>query len=146
MTKTLTQLLNESPEYMTSAYSRNGALGFRGTKEQIERAYNLFLNYYKSGLRLRWINDGLAFIAISPENVREAIKLYLYVNLLHSKEVPSRTTWDEETGIFTLIQDIGLAEKLSNEGADEFMALVQAKTFIPLNESTSIDHEYKFVK
>jgi hypothetical protein len=142
MTKTLTDLLAESPTYLTCTYSRNGALGFRGTKEAINKAHMLFINYDKTS-RLRWISDDLAYIAISPARIRAAIKTYLYVNLLHSKEVPSYSEWDEETGVYTLHQDVESAERLSTEDADAFMAAIQGTFSIPSHESTAVDHEYR---
>jgi hypothetical protein len=144
MTKTLSDLLADSPTYLTCHYSRNGALGFKGSKESIERAHNLFVNYDRMS-RLRWVSGDLAYIAISPARIRAAIKTYLYVNLLHSKEVPSYSEWDEEAGVFTLHQDIENAERLSSEGADEFIANLQTASFIPSNDSTAVDHEYRTV-
>lgn len=145
MSRAYDRLLTESPEYLTCAYGSSQALGLRGSKEAIEKAHTLFVNYASTRNRLHWVDPQLAFFTISRDKVRSAIKLFLYVNLLHGGDVGSYSTWDEDTGTYTLIQDTKRAEDLSAQEADLFMTTIRTRHFIPADYSSAVDHEYRMV-
>lgn len=125
------KLIADSPDFSLCRYGRNSALGMRGTKGQIDLATNLFANYDRPVIA-RPLSHDLSYITTSPRRVRAAIKLYLHVNLLHSREVPSYSTWDEETGVYTLESDDAKAEAIAAQDADAFMSHIRLRfPFIP---------------
>lgn len=135
MSQTYSTFLSQSPEFRICRWGRGHALGFRGTVDQINSAWYLFVNYDKDCV-LHWLRDDFAYISMTLPRLRSALKLYLYVNILHSKEAASHHTWDEAAGTYDLIQDIATANELAEADVAHFMASLQTKSFIPLDEST----------
>ncbi len=142
--KTYDALINDIPELYQAAYGKSGtiALGMRGTARQIELMHNLISNYDGAHVLYK-LSPDLSYLSIRPARLHAAIKTFLYCNLLLSKEVKAHSTWDEETGEYTLIQDVETAERLAGEGADAFMAAIPTKSFLPSERSTP-SHEYQF--
>lgn len=140
--KTYDRLTSDCPELYQTAYGRKGriALQMRGSARQIELMTNLMVNYDGPHI-LHRLSPDLSFISTTPARLRAAIKLFLYVNVLLSKEAGSYDTWDEETGTYTLTQDTQTAERLAAEGADAFMLIIPTKSFLPTDYSTPA-HEY----
>lgn len=143
-TKTLDKLLNDSPELMTCAYGKAGriALALKGDPAKVTLMYDLISNYHGSCI-LHRLSPDLSYVSLTPASLRAAIQLFLYVNILHSKEAGSYETWDEETGVYTLSQDTAAAEALSARDAAAFVAAIPVKSFIPSDYSTP-SHEYQF--
>lgn len=141
--KTYQRLIDDLPELMLTAFGRSGrrALGMRGSARQIELMYNLMSNY-DGACRLHRLTPDLSFVSTTPARLHKAIRLFLYCNVLLSKEAGSFDTWDEDTGVYTLTQDTATAERLAVEGADAFLARILVKSFLPSDYSTPA-HEYQ---
>ncbi len=129
MTKTYAQFLAEPLTYSICQYGNGVAIKFKGEKEYIEKAHALFCNF-DATRKLNWINNDSAYISGTISRIKAAIKLYLYVNILHSKELPSSESWDEETGIYTLEQDEKGAELFAEQESSDFMAHLKSESFI----------------
>ncbi len=142
--KTYLKLIDDSPDLMTCAYGRSGrvALGMRGPADKVNLMYDLISNYDGPHI-LHRLSPDLSYISITPARLRAAIKLFIYVNVLHAKEAGSYDTWDEETGVYTLTQDVETAERLANEGAAAFMSSIPTKSFLPSDRSTP-SYEYEW--
>lgn len=135
--KTYAKLLADSPELITCKYGRGDALGFRGTREQIDRAYALFSNYTAQASKhgpyepkLKWIGDHLAFISTPLEAARAAIKTFLYVNILLAKEVEVADFYDEQTDQWMELRDDDKAEQMADADADAFMQTIKTESFV----------------
>lgn len=140
MTKIYQDLISEPLEYLICRYGKTYALGLKGEQYYINRAHTLFCNYDKVS-KLHYLSPEFAYLTISPERLRAAIKLYLHVNLLHSREVGSYSTWDEDTGEYNLVTDDKGAEVLAAHDADLFMSSLKTKSFMPTDRASAA-HEY----
>lgn len=148
MSQAFNDLVSGKPQYLLTPYSRSHALGFKGDTEDINLAYNLFSNYDDTHLAppISWISHGLAFISMTPERLRETIRIYLEVNMLHRKEVATTSMWDEENAIYTLVQDEEAATIIAGIEADAFVRdHVQYVNFLPVTTfSTNSSESYKY--
>jgi hypothetical protein len=130
MSNTYKNLLSEPLQYVVCQYGNGVALGFEGNKEFIDKAHTLFCNF-DANKKLNWLNNDFAYISSTMAKIKEAVKLYLYVNILHAKEVQTKELWDEENGIYTLIQDEDTANQLAEAEATDFMSRLKTVSFIP---------------
>lgn len=137
MSKTYEKLLTESPEYAICAYGSASALGMSGSAESINKAWNLFCNFDRE-VTLHRITDSLSYISTSKERLKAALSLYLYVNILHSKEVPSVEHWDEETGVYLSTHDDNLVKDMVCDDIKHFFENLKVKSFIPSSYSSEI--------
>ncbi len=142
--KTYDQLLKESPIFYITRYGTGHILGMEGSDYSIKLAHTLFCNYNKTSM-LHWLRPNFAYFTISPEAIRKSIKTFLYVNILHNKEVPSTHIWDEENETFSIIADEKLVEGMSSQDADRFMSSLQIKAFMPSDKATPAI-EYSLIK
>jgi len=126
---TLTKLIADSPEMLTCKYGKHDAIGFRGTRAQIDAAFNLFSNYGQH-YSLRWAGDNLAFISTPLSKVRAAIKAYLRTNILLAREVEVADYYDEATDQWTELRDDEKAEALAEQDADAFMQTIKTESFV----------------
>ena len=126
---TYTRLIADSPEMIQCAYGRGIALGMRGTRAQIDGAFNLMSNYGQH-YALRWVRDDLAFISTSVSRARAAIKTFLYVNILLAKEVEVADYLDEETGEWMELRDDEKADQMAEQDADAFMQTIKTESFV----------------
>ena len=129
MTKTYTQFIAEPLSYSICQYGNGVAIKFKGPKEYIEKAHNLFCNF-DATRKLNWLDNESAYISGTMLRIKNAVKLYLYTNILHNKEVAVNESWDEETGIYTLTQDEKTAELLAEQESSDFMANLKTESFI----------------
>lgn len=129
MTKTYAQFLAEPLSYSICQYGNGVAIRFKGAKEYIEKAHNLFCNF-DATRKLNWLDNESAYISGTIPRIKNAIKLYLYLGILSNKEVDVSESWDEETGVYTLTQDEKTAELLAEEESSDFMAHLKTDSFI----------------
>lgn len=133
MTKTYQDLLAEPLTYSLSPYGRGVALGMRGARPVIERMETLLSNYDDSRNRLIYLGEEYAYVSTSIQRLRDAIRLYLHVNILHAHEVGKTETWDEESGVYTLEQDETRAASLADEEATDWIKrLLESSQSVPL--------------
>jgi len=136
MSKVYDKLLIDSPEMLICYYGTDGkAIGMRGERSKIDLMHNLFCNFapetskqYKEP-KLGFAGN-LAFISMTLERAKEAIRLYIYLNLLLSKEVESISQFDEETGEYQLEQDEQLANEIAIRESDLFALTFKTESFI----------------
>lgn len=137
--KTYERLLLDSPEMSLVRYGRSHALGMKGPRHLIDKAHNLFVNYDRV-CTLHRLSDELSYILTTPERVRASIKLYLYVNLLHSREVGSYSTWDEDTEKYAIVAEEAKAENISSHDASLFMEHIKLRfKFMPSDRATGAE-------
>lgn len=130
--KTYESLVQSNPSLYQCQYGRSGrvAIQMRGSAAQIELFHTLVENY-DGPHTLHRLSPDLAYFSITPTRLKAAIRLFLYVNILHSREAGSYETWDEDTGVYTLTQDEQTAERLAAADAETFMASIPTKSFLP---------------
>ncbi len=142
MSKTLDALIASCPEMTFGPHREYTGLRMRGTKDQIESLHNLLSNFTHQRLggmphepKVQWITradygPGLAFIAVSMDNIRRAIKTYLYVNILLAKEVADTSFWDENEDEYIIDRDELGADKMATEESHAFVARIGAEAEI----------------
>ncbi len=140
---TYAKLISQCPALSICSYgNRSNALGMEGSAESIRLMHNLVYNY-AGPCALYRLSDTFAYLTLPADRLRAAIKLYLYVNLLHSGEVPSTQTWDETEDTYTLSRDEEAAERLAVADAETFMASLPTRSFLPTERPTP-SYEYQF--
>ncbi len=134
---TLTRLLADSPEILTCKYGRGDAIGFRGTRAQIDSIFDLLCNYTaqeREGApyepKLRWAGDHLAYVSTPLAKARAAIKAYLRTNILLAKEVEVADFYDETTDQWMELRDDERAEILAETDAETFMQTIKTESFV----------------
>ena len=144
--KSYARLLEDGISLIIQAYGQTGnhALGFKGSKEGIEKWHNLFSNFDTrprdpwKGLppapSIRWLYDTVAFINLSKERLRSSLYLYFYTNIALDGDAGVKSTkkWDEEAGELTITQDEESLEKLAHQAADHFIEThIHTHCFVP---------------
>ncbi len=134
---TLIQLIADSPEMLTCKYGRNDALGFRGTRAQIDSIHMLLCNYThqeREGMpyepKLRWAGDHLAYISTPLSKARAAIKAYLRTNILLAREVEVADFYDETTDQWMELRDDEKADQMAEADAETFMQTIKTESFV----------------
>lgn len=149
MTKAYTELINEPVIWLKQAYGNGIALGFEGPEDFIMKNHNLFCSFdfndksNKPLPNLIRVSDTLFFIYLTEERLFKALKLYFHVRALYDNDVTKYSTWDEENGIYQIIEDVEAADKISTEMTLKFInEFIQVKSFVPNFSSTDIVDNY----
>lgn len=138
-TKALHNLTTEPLIWMLTPHGDGYALGWKGAREFIERAYILFVNYYQppkhgASPQLIDISDNLSYIYLPNEKViRQTLTLFFHVHAVRDGDVEVKQGWigvgdDAE---YAYEADEAGAEKLAIQSAETFFNSIQRIGFIP---------------
>lgn len=110
-------------KYHLSFYGAQFALGLRGNKEFITKAYNLLHNNSVSNGKLHWFYDQFAYVVIeSKKRLLDGLIRQFRGEIILNKEIEyKKEVFDEETQAFWVEYDDEKIDKLAQDKAEKFM-------------------------
>ncbi len=121
MTTLAAELDGTSNQMLLCPYGDQFALGFKGTKDFIERGFNLAFNYGMTNGQLRMLYDSCGYVFTDLERIKRGFASYFYGELRRTGEVKPLVEGTYENG-YESVYDEAALESLSARKADSFMA------------------------
>lgn len=114
--------INTNNKFLISHYGNANALGFKGTKQFIEKAYNLCFNHGITDGRLICLEDGFYYILTNRDKLFKGLKSYFVNELKFKKILPFiKDQWNDDESEYLIEYNEDAIEKLAQQKTEDFI-------------------------
>lgn len=138
--KCYSNLVSEPVQWLMQPHGDAHVIGFRGSKKDIEKCHNLFINYdtRPKGGALELINlfPDLSYVYITQDRLISTLHLFFHVNAVRDGDVMVTQGWkgddtDESPLEYVYSYDEAEADWLATLATEAFTATIKHQNFIP---------------